>query len=83
MLVSLRGINRNGRAMHIEWHLNAPANHGPEIPCMASILLVRKLARGEAMVHGATPCMGLLTLPDFEPEFARWGIATTIRESAT
>lgn len=82
MLVSLRGINRHGRAMRIEWHLNAPANHGPEIPCMASILLVRKLARGEALMHEATPCVGLLTLSDFEPEFARWGIATTIRESA-
>ncbi len=81
MLVSLIGTYFDGRTARIEWHLNAPKNHGPEIPCMASVLLVRKLARGDAMVHGATPCMGLLTLADFEPEFARWGIATTIRES--
>jgi saccharopine dehydrogenase-like NADP-dependent oxidoreductase len=83
MLVSVSGINRDGRATRIEWHLNAPANHGPEIPCMASILLVQKLVHGKAIVHGATPCMGLLTLADFEPEFARWGIATTIREGRT
>jgi hypothetical protein len=27
--------------------------------------------------------MGLLSLPEFEPEFARWGITTTTRENAT
>ena len=41
---------------------------------MAAILLARKLARGEAMARGAHVCMGLLTLADFEPEFARWGM---------
>jgi len=32
--------------------------HGPEIPCMAAILLARKLARGGVAQPGAFPCMG-------------------------
>jgi saccharopine dehydrogenase-like NADP-dependent oxidoreductase len=82
MLVSLAGTKPDGRRARIEWHLNANANHGPEIPCMAAVLLARKLARGEVAARGAMPCMGLLTLAEFDPEFARWGISTAIEESA-
>lgn len=82
MLVSLEGIQPGGRSMRVEWHLTAPANHGPEIPCMAAVLLARKLAGGELTARGAMPCMGLLDLAEFEPEFRRWGIATTILENA-
>jgi NAD(P)-dependent dehydrogenase (short-subunit alcohol dehydrogenase family) len=80
MLVSVSGQGADGNRKCIEWHLTAPANHGPEIPCMATILLARKLARGDLPVRGAMPCMGLLTLAEFEPEFSRWGIATAIHE---
>jgi len=66
----------------MEWHLTADANHGPEIPCMAAILLTRKLARGELSARGAFPCMGFLKLSDFEPEFVRWGITTVVEERA-
>jgi hypothetical protein len=80
MLVSVCGTGTDGKQKRIEWHLTAPANNGPEIPCMAAILLARKLARGALSIRGAMPCMGLLTLAEFEPEFSRWGIATTIHE---
>jgi hypothetical protein len=80
MLVSVGGISHDGSRARIEWHLTAQANHGPEIPCMAAILLARKLARGEIAGSGAFPCMGFLKLADFEPEFARWKIVTTTTE---
>jgi hypothetical protein len=72
--VRMRGENAQGRPLEIEWHLTADNHHGPEIPCMAAILLARRLARGDAMPVGAQPCMGLLTLDAFAPEFAKWGI---------
>ena len=78
MLVSLAGIQADGSTARAEWHLTADANHGPEIPCMAAILLARKLARGEMTARGAHPCMGFLTLSEFEPEFRRWGITTVV-----
>jgi saccharopine dehydrogenase-like NADP-dependent oxidoreductase len=64
------------------WQLTAPAMDGPEIPCMAAILLARRLARGEVFQSGAFPCMGFLTLLDFAPEFARWKITTRTEEVA-
>lgn len=81
MLVGLAGTMSNGRAGRLEWHLSAPGNHGPEIPCMAAILMARKLATGNLTATGAHPCMGFLQLEDFAPEFQRWGIRARIEES--
>jgi hypothetical protein len=78
MVVRLCGLAPNGRPLAIEWHLSAGGNHGPEIPCMPAILLARRLARGEALPLGAQPCLGLLRLAEFEPEFARWGMQTDL-----
>jgi hypothetical protein len=80
MLVSVAGTLAGGSRKRIEWHLTANACDGPEIPCMAAVLLARGLIRGETTERGAYACMGFFALPDFEPEFARWGIATTIEE---
>jgi hypothetical protein len=80
MLVSIIGTREDGSRACVEWELTADSNHGPEIPCMAAILLAQKLARGEIATRGAFPCMGFLTLSDFEAEFKRWKIATVIRE---
>jgi saccharopine dehydrogenase-like NADP-dependent oxidoreductase len=82
MLVSLSGIDHEERKTRFDWHLVAGENYGPEIPCMATILLAKKLMRGEISALGAMPCMGLLTLAEFEPEFARWGITTSTEEFA-
>lgn len=80
MLVCIACERADGSRALIEWHLTAEAGQGPEVPCMAAILLARKLARGELTVRGAFPCMGLLTLEEFEDEFARWRIGTVLRE---
>ena len=81
MLVSIAGRRADGSRARIEWHLTADARRGPEIPCMAAILLARKLERGDVTLRGAFPCIGFLDLPEFEPEFMRWGIATVVREN--
>lgn len=80
MLVQLTGRGEDGKPLRLEWHLTADSNHGPEIPCMAAILVARKIMRGELKARGAMPCMGLLTLDDFAEEFARWDIRTLVRE---
>jgi hypothetical protein len=80
MSVSVSGRDETGHRRRVTWQIVAKSNHGPEIPCMASVLLTRKLAAGEKLPPGATPCMGLLTLAEFESEFARWDMNTTIVE---
>jgi hypothetical protein len=78
MVVRVRGTAGNGTPAARGWHITAPNNHGPEIPCMAAVLLAERIARGNAPEPGARPCMGLLRLADFEPEFARWGMAVDV-----
>jgi NAD(P)-dependent dehydrogenase (short-subunit alcohol dehydrogenase family) len=83
MRVSVVGERSDGRGrMRRTWQLTAPAMDGPEIPCMAAILLARRLARGDAFPSGAHPCVGFLTLSEFAPEFARWKITTRMEEVA-
>ncbi len=81
MRVSVVGNRRDGGGrVRRTWQLTAPAMDGPEIPCMAAILLARRLARGEVFQSGAFPCMGFLTLSEFAPEFARWKISSRTEE---
>lgn len=80
MVVRLRGEGHDGAPLRLAWHITAGEHHGPEIPCMAAILLARRLARGEGLPAGARACMGLLTLFEFAPEFARWHMRTEVVE---
>jgi len=82
MEIRLTGMGRAGRALTLAWRIIAPHNHGPEIPCMAAILMARRLATGQETRTGAHACMGFLSLADFAPEFARWGMTTHVEEIA-
>jgi hypothetical protein len=64
MHIGLCGLNHDGKATRIDWHLTARRGHGPEIPCLPAIVLARKLAAGDIDARGAMPCMGLLSLAD-------------------
>jgi hypothetical protein len=80
MVVRVQGLDASGREVRRAWHIAADHDHGPEIPCMAAILLARKLAGGQPLPAGACTAMNLLTLAEFEPEFRRWGMVTDIVE---
>lgn len=83
MVVRVEGADASDQPVRHAWHVTAGNDHGPEIPCMAAILLARKLARGERLPTGAFACMNCLRLADFEPEFTRWGMVTdTVEEVA-
>jgi hypothetical protein len=81
MTVRIVGTNGAGERQCRTWELVAEANHGPEIPCMAAIVLANRFQRRDVFVPGAKVCMGLLKLSEFEPEFARWEISTQIKDS--
>ena len=76
MHVGLSGTDAAGRPARVDWHLVARRGHGPEIPCMAAIVVARKLAAGTLTARGALPCMGLMTLADFGVAVAHLDIAT-------
>jgi saccharopine dehydrogenase-like NADP-dependent oxidoreductase len=80
MVVRVAGQDGHGAAVKRAWHIAADNDYGPEIPCMAAILLARRLAAGEAMPPGARACVGLHALSEFTPEFAKWGMVTDVVE---
>lgn len=82
MVVRVQGVDAHGQPAARAWHIAADDDHGPEIPCMAAILLARKLAAGEPMVPGAFTATGLLALQEFEPEFSKWGMVSDVVEEA-
>ena len=82
MKVRVTGTDSSGRASTTEWELIARNNHGPEIPCMAAVLLALKLRQGGGVGTGAKVCMGMISLREFEGEFARWSISTGVRLTA-
>jgi hypothetical protein len=78
LVVRAQGVDADGQTSRRAWHIAADNDHGPEIPCMAAILLARKLAAGDPMATGAFTATGLLALQEFAPEFAKWGMLTDI-----
>jgi Saccharopine dehydrogenase NADP binding domain len=64
MFVRLEGLYDNGARYAHTWNIVARENHGPNIPCAASIALANKIAAGGKLPAGAIPCMGLLTVEE-------------------
>lgn len=65
MHIGITGTGCGGQAARLDWHLVAKRGHGPEIPCVAAIVVARELAAGRITARGAMPCMGLMTLAQF------------------
>ncbi|MCC7484623.1 MAG: saccharopine dehydrogenase NADP-binding domain-containing protein [Burkholderiales bacterium] len=80
MLVAMACERADGSRALAEWHLTAAGGHGSEIPCMAAVILARRLVCGGLAERGAFACMGLVSLAEFEAEFARWGMTTVLKE---
>jgi hypothetical protein len=78
MVVRVRGTDSTGSPASAAWHIAADDDNGPEIPCMAAILLARRLAEGAPFEAGAFTSLGQLTLDDFEPEFRKWDMVTEL-----
>ena len=78
MQVLLRGRDHEGEPLALTWTLVAREGDGPQIPATASVLLARKLARGELTGNGATACIDLFTLDEFMQELAGFAMTTSL-----
>jgi saccharopine dehydrogenase-like NADP-dependent oxidoreductase len=81
MVVRVQGLNADNAPATAAWHITADHDHGPEIPCMAAILLARRIARGVPVAPGGFACMSMLQLAEFQPEFDRWGMVTDVERN--
>lgn len=65
MEVRMRGLDHDGRPLRLRWELIAGDGDGPQVPCTAAVVLVRKLLAGELHGSGAMPCCGLFALQEY------------------
>ena len=81
MHLTITGVDAAGKALALTWNLVARQGHGPEIPCIAAIVVARKLAAGTVTERGAMPCMGLMSLEEFDAAVAHLDIAWSVAEA--
>lgn len=81
MQMRIAGVGEDHQAKTLVWNLVAHQNHGPEIPCVPALVLARKLAAGTISARGAYPCLGMITLPEFDEEVSDLDIHWRIDEA--
>jgi saccharopine dehydrogenase-like NADP-dependent oxidoreductase len=82
MVVEVRGADSDRSPVTATWSLVARAGMGPYVPTLAALALVRRLRDGTLGFRGAGPCVGHLTLDDFDADFERLGIETKIESQS-
>jgi hypothetical protein len=80
MQMRISGVGANQQARTVVWNLTAHQNHGPEIPCVPALILARKLAAKQITMRGAFPCLGMITLSEFDVEVSDLDIKWTVDE---
>ena len=81
MHVQMRGLDRDGKALEIIWHLIAEDGDGPYVPAAAAVTLVRLLIEGHLPQRGARPCVGLLSLDAIQSTLSGRKIRYQCREN--
>jgi len=80
MHVRVKGMDHQDRRITRTWELIASGGHGPYVPTLAAWALVKKLAAGEPLPRGARPCIGILSLQDFDEAATGLRITTRVEE---
>ena len=80
MHLRIAGSDASGKPKALTWNLVARQGHGPEIPCIAAIVVARKLAAGVVSERGAMPCMGLMSLDEFDAAVSHLDIRWSMQD---
>jgi hypothetical protein len=74
----LSGTGHDERPEKISIFMIARQVHGPNIPCVPTILLAKRIAAGEPIAPGARPCLDLVTLDEIMAAIAHLDISTVV-----
>ncbi len=74
MQINLAGLDENKVQKSIKWTLYAEKGVGPYIPIISTIIIAKKLISGDIVATGATPCLGMYSLSEFDSEVESLGI---------
>lgn len=72
--MEMKGLGLNGKPLTKTFYILTDSGHGPNIPCIPSILLAMKLARGEITKTGAMPCLDLINLDAYLKALSEYDI---------
>jgi hypothetical protein len=78
MIVEALGRDAEDRPVFVRWSMFAPNGQGPYTPTFAALLMAQRFIADAPPPPGARPCVGMLTLDEFEPVFTRHGFSTQI-----
>lgn len=77
MHVILTGIDHAGAPLKRSWFIAARSGDGPQIPCVPTILLAKRLhEKDPTLTHGALACVSLVRLEDYLAELQSFDIET-------
>ena len=65
MHIIIDGKDLLGKSLRKKWFIVAKHGDGPQIPCVPSSLLAKKLIDGNLNVTGAIPCLSLISLDEY------------------
>ncbi len=74
MHMIMQGKDLVGKPKTIEWYIIAKEGHGPQIPCIPSIVLAKKLIAQTCTTRGALPCAALISLAEYMNELKNLSI---------
>lgn len=74
MHMLMKGTNKKGKPLEINWFIIAKDNDGPQIPCVPAIILSKKIIHNKLHTSGAMPCIGLITLHEYMKELEGFSI---------
>jgi hypothetical protein len=80
MLIRLNGEAPDGKPLTLRWTLTAENGIGPYIPTLSAIILAKKMIAGEITQTGATPCLGMYSLSEFDQEASPLGVFHHLEE---
>jgi len=66
MHITLQGKDRDDQPKTLDWFIIARDGDGPQIPTIPAIVLARKLVSNALDLKGAMPCVGLVSLSEYQ-----------------
>lgn len=72
--MEMKGDSAQGTPLTKIFYIITGAGHGPNIPCIPSILLAQMLAKQDIRRTGATACVDLITLGEYKTALSEYDI---------
>ena len=74
MHMIINGKDENDSPKALRWFIIAKNGHGPHIPTIPAIILIKKLIRNKLKIKGARICIGFISLEEYLSELELYDI---------